>query len=46
MDALLHVPTNDEKHQTLRVTLSDFPPAACMAYTDCKPQESEDPQRK
>jgi hypothetical protein len=46
MDALLHVPTNDEKHQTLRVTLSDFPPAACTAYTDCKPQESEDPERK
>jgi hypothetical protein len=46
MDALLHVPANDEKHQTLRVTLSDFPPPAFTACTDCKPQESKDPERK
>ncbi|XP_059432381.1 uncharacterized protein LOC132165725 [Corylus avellana] len=46
MDALLHVPANDEKHQTLRVTLSDFPPPAFTACTDCKPQESQDPEQK
>ncbi|GMN69048.1 hypothetical protein TIFTF001_038112 [Ficus carica] len=49
MDALLHVPGNDEKHQTLRISLSDYfapPPQACTACTDCKPQESDNPDKK
>lgn len=34
MDALLHVPGNEEKHQTLRINLSDkLPP--CTACTEC-----------
>ncbi|XP_042973853.1 uncharacterized protein LOC122305397 [Carya illinoinensis] len=41
MDALLHVPGNDEKHQALRISLSDFPSPACTACTECKPQESK-----
>ncbi|KAG6719187.1 hypothetical protein I3842_04G189700 [Carya illinoinensis] len=46
MDALLHVPGNDEKHQTLRISLSDFTPPACKACTECKPQESQNPEQK
>lgn len=49
MDALLHVPGNDEKHQTLRISLSEyFAPShqACTACTDCKPQESDNPHKK
>ncbi|KAB1208782.1 hypothetical protein CJ030_MR6G006800 [Morella rubra] len=46
MDALLHVPGNDEKHQTTRISISDFPPLACTACTDCKPQESENPEQR
>ncbi|EXB46012.1 hypothetical protein L484_015872 [Morus notabilis] len=50
MDALLHVPGNDEKHQTFRISVSDYfppPPQACTACTDCsKPRESENPEKK
>lgn len=49
MEALLHVPANDEKHQTLRISLSDFLSSpACEACTtsDCKPQEPENPEKK
>ena len=42
MDALLHVPGNDEKHRTFRINVSDYiPPPASAACTDCKPQELE-----
>lgn len=46
MDALLHVPANDEKHQTLRISISDTPAPAFAACTDCKPQEPEIPEKK
>ncbi|KAK6940607.1 Cytochrome c oxidase assembly factor 1 [Dillenia turbinata] len=47
VDALLHVPGNDEKHQTLRVNLSEsFPSSACTACTDCKPQEKPSVEKK
>uniref|UniRef100_A0A5B7BT00 Mitochondrial import inner membrane translocase subunit Tim21 n=1 Tax=Davidia involucrata TaxID=16924 RepID=A0A5B7BT00_DAVIN len=42
MEALLHVPTNEEKQQTFRISLSDnFSAPACKACTDCQFQESE-----
>ncbi|XP_057965097.1 uncharacterized protein LOC131155740 isoform X2 [Malania oleifera] len=44
MDALLHVPSNDEKQQTLRISLSDLPRPACTACTECRPQRVEDPK--
>ncbi|KAL8143002.1 hypothetical protein V2J09_016034 [Rumex salicifolius] len=39
MDALLHVPSNDEKHQTIKINLSDdvLPSPACV--TCPRPQE-------
>ena len=46
MDALLHVPANDEKHQTLRISISDTPAPAFAACTDCKPQEPEILEKK
>ncbi|KAG2713731.1 hypothetical protein I3760_04G189100 [Carya illinoinensis] len=46
MDALLHIPGNDDKHQTLRISLSDFTPPACKACTECKPQELQNPEQK
>ncbi|KAJ4728334.1 Cytochrome oxidase assembly protein [Melia azedarach] len=47
MDALLHVPANEGQLQTLRITLSDtFSPSACKACTDCRPQESHQPEAK
>ncbi|KAJ7972585.1 Cytochrome oxidase assembly protein [Quillaja saponaria] len=41
MDALLHVPGNEEKNQTMRITLADnFPPTSCTACTtDSRPPE-------
>lgn len=45
LDALVHVPGNEEKQQTLRISLSD--PPACSACTDCRIVESEDnPEKK
>ncbi|KAA8550701.1 hypothetical protein F0562_002385 [Nyssa sinensis] len=42
MEALLHVPANEEKQQTFRISISNnFPPPACNACTDCLSQESE-----
>ncbi|GLU07822.1 hypothetical protein SLE2022_247650 [Rubroshorea leprosula] len=49
MDALLHLPGNEEKQQTLRINISDSSPAsACVACTAtaCRPQVSEDPEKK
>lgn len=48
MEALLHVPANEEKHRTFRISLSDNLSAssACTACTaDCKPQQSQTPQK-
>ncbi|XP_021280590.1 uncharacterized protein LOC110413898 isoform X2 [Herrania umbratica] len=42
MEALLHVPGNEEKQQTLRISLSENNPSpACIACTECRPQQSE-----
>ncbi|POO01204.1 Cytochrome oxidase assembly protein [Trema orientale] len=47
MDALLHVPGNDEKNQTFRISVSDyFPPPSCTACTDCKPREVDNQDKK
>ncbi|XVF72081.1 hypothetical protein PTKIN_Ptkin12aG0092900 [Pterospermum kingtungense] len=48
MEALLHVPGNEEKHQALRISLlGNVPPPAC---TDCRPQpqpqQSENQDKK
>ncbi|KAK6791000.1 hypothetical protein RDI58_010081 [Solanum bulbocastanum] len=41
MEALVHVPGNEEKQQTFRIKVSDdLPPPASNACTDCIPQES------
>lgn len=41
MEALLHVPTNEEKQQTFRISLSDsITPSPCKACTDCRSQNS------
>ncbi|KAF8394228.1 hypothetical protein HHK36_020435 [Tetracentron sinense] len=46
MEALLHVPLNEEKNQTFRISLSDnFPPPACKECTGCKIQESGSPKK-
>ncbi|KAI4353304.1 hypothetical protein L6164_002263 [Bauhinia variegata] len=37
MNALLHVPGNDEKHHTLRINLSDKLASSCAACTECIP---------
>ncbi|XP_022157493.1 uncharacterized protein LOC111024183 isoform X2 [Momordica charantia] len=43
MDALLHVPANQGKEQTLRINLTEkFPPAACVA---CQPPDTDTHQR-
>lgn len=43
MDALLHVPGNDERHQTMRINLADkLRPPSCTACTECvSPRSSE-----
>ncbi|KAF7804598.1 Cytochrome oxidase assembly protein 1 [Senna tora] len=43
MDALLHVPGNEEKHQTMRINLADKLPTSCTACTHCPhaPQNAE-----
>ncbi|THG04053.1 hypothetical protein TEA_004726 [Camellia sinensis var. sinensis] len=38
--ALLHVPSNEEKQQTFRISVSDFPPPVCKPCTDCSSPES------
>ncbi|KAL7198501.1 hypothetical protein ACSBR2_020900 [Camellia fascicularis] len=40
MEALLHVPSNEEKQQTFRISVSDFPPPVCKPCTDCSSPES------
>lgn len=47
MEALLHVPSNEEKLQTFRLSLSDnLTPPACSPCTDCKSQGSDTPENK
>ncbi|XP_043703460.1 uncharacterized protein LOC122653621 isoform X1 [Telopea speciosissima] len=46
MEALLHVPGNEEKNQTFRISISeDTPPPAFNECTSCKLQESG-PQKR
>ncbi|PSR94891.1 Lipoyl synthase [Actinidia chinensis var. chinensis] len=41
MEALVHVPSNDEKQKTFRISLSDnLPPPVCVACTDSRSPES------
>ncbi|KAF5741820.1 hypothetical protein HS088_TW10G00826 [Tripterygium wilfordii] len=47
MDALLHAPGNEEKQQTLRISLSDnFLPEPCKSCTDCNAPAPENPEKK
>lgn len=46
MDALLHVPGNDEKHQTVRINLSDKLPPSLSACTECVARPSENSEAK
>ncbi|XVE72860.1 hypothetical protein DITRI_Ditri11bG0072000 [Diplodiscus trichospermus] len=47
MEALLHVPGNEEKRQTLQISLlENASPPACVACTECRPQQSENQQKK
>ncbi|XP_058095090.1 uncharacterized protein LOC131240694 [Magnolia sinica] len=48
MEALLHVPGNEEKHQTFRISLSDnIPLPASTECNDCnRSQESVSPEKK
>lgn len=41
MDALLHVPGNEEKRQTLRIDLSERLPTSCTACTECIPRTAQ-----
>lgn len=47
MDALLHVPGNDEKQQTFRISISDSAPSpACVACTASSCTREENPEKK
>lgn len=50
MEALLHVPGNEEKRQALRISLlQNVPPPAppaCTACTECRLQQSENQEKK
>ncbi|KAG6785457.1 hypothetical protein POTOM_011188 [Populus tomentosa] len=47
MEALLHIPSNEERQQTMRISLSDsFSSPACKTCTECPQQESQDPEKK
>ncbi|CAL9172758.1 unnamed protein product, partial [Musa hybrid cultivar] len=46
MDALLHVPSNDEKHQTVRISLSENnSPLPSMECKECRLSESAMPEK-
>lgn len=49
MEALIHVPTNEEKQRTFRISLtdslSDNSPSACKACIDCRPPQADDPEK-
>ncbi|KAK4385416.1 hypothetical protein Sango_2665600 [Sesamum angolense] len=40
MEALLHVPGNEQKEQTFRISVSDNPPLECKPCTACRVQPS------
>lgn len=47
MEALVHVPGNEEKQQTFRIRVSDdLPPPASNSSTDCTSQESCSVEKK
>ncbi|KAJ1416657.1 Cytochrome oxidase assembly protein 1 [Sesbania bispinosa] len=46
MDALLHVPGNEEGHQTLRINLSDKLSTSCTSCTECVSHPSEGSEAK
>ncbi|XP_039036943.1 uncharacterized protein LOC120174019 [Hibiscus syriacus] len=46
MEALLYIPGNEEKRQTLRISLLENAPPACVACTECKPRPSEIEDKK
>ncbi|RWW17432.1 hypothetical protein GW17_00018638 [Ensete ventricosum] len=45
MDALLHIPSNDEKHQTVRISLSENSPLPNMECKECRLSESATPEK-
>ncbi|CAK7349509.1 unnamed protein product [Dovyalis caffra] len=47
MEALLHIPSNEDKQQTMRISLLDgFQSPACKTCTECPQQESQNPEKK
>ncbi|CAA2995618.1 Hypothetical predicted protein [Olea europaea subsp. europaea] len=47
MEALLHVPGNEELQQTFRISVSDYPsPSVCKLSTDCGCPQSESLEKK
>ncbi|XVF21504.1 hypothetical protein REPUB_Repub12eG0095700 [Reevesia pubescens] len=46
MEALLYVPGNEEKRQTLRFSLLEKDPPACIPCIECRPQQSENQEKK
>ncbi|XP_039003808.1 uncharacterized protein LOC120130694 [Hibiscus syriacus] len=47
MEALLHVPGNEEKQRALRISLlENIPHPAQRACTECRPQKSENKEKK
>ncbi|KAL4367046.1 hypothetical protein GQ457_05G007510 [Hibiscus cannabinus] len=47
MEALLHVPGNEEKQRALRISLlENIPHPAQRACTECRPQKSENQDKK
>ncbi|KAK9087660.1 hypothetical protein Syun_030054 [Stephania yunnanensis] len=47
MEALLHIPENDEKNQTLRISLSDsLAPTSSKECIDCRFQQSSSPDNR
>lgn len=45
MEALLHVPGNEDEHQTLRISVLDSRPPALTECKDCRFQGSGDPEK-
>lgn len=46
MNALLYVPGNEEKHQTMRINLFEKLPTSCTSCTECIPRSSQNAQTK
>ncbi|XP_027349718.1 uncharacterized protein LOC113861231 [Abrus precatorius] len=46
MEALLHVPGNEEKHRSFRISLADKLPSSCTACPECVPHSSENSEAK